>query len=62
MPMAKTFGIKIVCQNKISDSKTFLQNIYRDLTVNFSRLNLQILLAKNMKLLWLVTAIRLLIV
>jgi hypothetical protein len=46
MPMAKTFGIKIVCQNKINDSKTFLQNIYRDLTVNFSRLKLQILLAK----------------
>jgi hypothetical protein len=61
MPMAKTFGIKIVCQNKINDSKTFLQNIYQELTVNFSRLKLQILLAEYMKLLQLVTAIRLVI-
>ena len=28
MPMAKTFGMKIVSKNKINDSKTFLQNIY----------------------------------
>jgi hypothetical protein len=38
MPMAKTFGMKIVSLNKINDSKTFLQNIYRDLRVNFFRL------------------------
>ena len=61
MPMAKTFGIKIVCQNKINDSKTFLQNIYQELTVNFSCLILQMLLAQYIKLLQLVTAIRLVI-
>jgi hypothetical protein len=47
----KIFWDEIVCHNKINDSKTFLQNIYRELTVNFSRLKLQILLAEYMKLL-----------
>jgi hypothetical protein len=31
----KNFWDKIVYQNKISDSKTFLQNISGELTVNF---------------------------